>query len=61
MKREEVDRFLRAKDDKKFAEMIKVRTLGPEHTENQVKLRKSIQASRSVNYMLLINFWEDPT
>ncbi len=55
MKREEVDRFLRAKDDKKFAEMIKVRTLGPEHSENQLKLRKSIQASRSMNRVLSIN------
>lgn len=56
MKREEVDRSLRAKNDKKFAEMIKVRTLGPEHTENQSKLRKNIQASRSVNCVLSINF-----
>ena len=31
MKREEVERFLRAKDDRRFAEMVKVRTLGPEH------------------------------
>jgi nucleoporin NUP159 len=61
MKREEVDRFLRAKEDKKFAEMIKVRTLGPEHTENQLKLRKSIQASRSMNRMLSINLWADTT
>ena len=60
MKREEVDRFLRAKDDRKFAEMIKVRTLGPEHTENQLKLRKCIQASRLVNYLLSIDFWADP-
>ena len=55
MKREEVDRFLRAKDDKKFAEMIKVRTLGPEHSENQLKLRKSIQASCSMNRVVSIN------
>jgi nucleoporin NUP159 len=61
MKREEVDRFLRAKEDKKFAEMVKVRTLGPEHTENQLKLRKSIQASRSMNRMLSINLWADTT
>lgn len=61
MKREEVDRFLRAKDDKKFAEMIKVRTLGPEHTENQLKLRKSTQASRSMNHVLSINLWVDAT
>jgi len=61
MKREEVDRFLRAKDDKKFAEMIKVRTLGPEHTENQLKLRKSIQASRSMNHVISINFLADST
>ena len=55
MKREEVDRFLRAKDDKEFAEMIKVRTLGPEHSENQLKLRKSIQASRPMNRVASIN------
>lgn len=61
MKREEVDRFLRAKDDKKFAEMIKVRTLGPEHSENQLKLRKSIQASCSMNRVVSINLFADPT
>lgn len=59
MKREEVERFLRAKDDRKFAEMVKVRTLGPEHTENQLKLRKCMQASYLVNYMLSVNFWAD--
>ncbi|KAL7409677.1 hypothetical protein BDY24DRAFT_332670, partial [Mrakia frigida] len=45
-KMEESARFLRAKDDPDFAKMIRVRQLGPEHTENQQKLRKTTQLVR---------------
>jgi nucleoporin NUP159 len=44
MKREEVARYLKARQNPEFMEkFIKPRTLGPEHTENQLKLRKGIQ------------------
>ncbi|KAF9526360.1 hypothetical protein CPB83DRAFT_857976 [Crepidotus variabilis] len=45
-RREEIARFNRAKDDKEFAKMLKARTLGPEHSETQTHLRKSIRAIR---------------
>lgn len=38
-----IERFLRAKEDKNFAKLLKVRELGPEHIENRTKLRQSIQ------------------
>lgn len=40
-KREEAARFLRARADPEFAKMVKVRQLGPEHVENQQRLRKT--------------------
>ncbi|GAC97179.1 hypothetical protein PHSY_004764 [Pseudozyma hubeiensis SY62] len=45
-KREEVARFIRARSDPEFAKMIRVRQLGPEHVENQNKLRKASQVVR---------------
>lgn len=42
-RREEIARFNKAKDDKDFARMLKARTLGPEHSETQTQLRKSIR------------------
>ncbi len=44
-RREEIARFNKAKDDKEFAKMLKARTLGPEHSETQTQLRKSIRVS----------------
>jgi len=42
-RREEIARFNKAKDDKEFAKMLKARTLGPEHSETQTQLRKSVR------------------
>ncbi|KTW26482.1 hypothetical protein T552_02963 [Pneumocystis carinii B80] len=39
----EVSRFIRARTDHEFTRMIKVRQLGSEHLENQIKLRKICQ------------------
>jgi hypothetical protein len=36
-------RFDKAKNDKEFAKMLKSRSLGPEHSETQMHLRKSIR------------------
>ncbi len=46
-KREEVARFIRARSDPEFAKMIRIRQLGPEHVENQTKLRKASQIVQS--------------
>ncbi|ORY04091.1 hypothetical protein K493DRAFT_153166, partial [Basidiobolus meristosporus CBS 931.73] len=43
MKREEAARFLRAKEDPDYAKLVKVRQLGPEHSDNQQKLRRYSQ------------------
>ncbi|KAJ3478933.1 hypothetical protein NLJ89_g12357 [Agrocybe chaxingu] len=45
-RKEEIARFNRAKDDKEFAKMLRARTLGPEHSETQTQLRKSIRTIR---------------
>lgn len=42
-KREELSRWVKAKDDPDFAKILKSRSLGPEHTENQLRLRKLLQ------------------
>ncbi|KDR78947.1 hypothetical protein GALMADRAFT_64299, partial [Galerina marginata CBS 339.88] len=42
-RKEEIARFNKAKHDKEFAKMLKARTLGPELTETQTHLRKSIR------------------
>jgi nucleoporin NUP159 len=42
-RREEIARFNKAKDDKEFAKMLRSRTLGPEYSETQAQLRKSIR------------------
>lgn len=39
VKREEASRFLRARKDPDFAKLVRVRHLGPEHLENQQRLR----------------------
>ncbi len=36
-------RFNKAKNDKEFAKMLRSRTLGPEYSETQTHLRKSIR------------------
>ena len=41
VKREEIARFLRARQDPDFAKMVRVRHLGPEQLENQMRLRRS--------------------
>mgnify|MGYP002719902191 CR=1 FL=1 len=41
VKREEIARFLRARQDPDFAKMVRVRHLGPEQLENQTRLRRS--------------------
>lgn len=38
-KREEAARLLRARSDPEFAKLVRVRQLGPEHAQNQTKLR----------------------
>ncbi|KAF5367090.1 hypothetical protein D9758_003977 [Tetrapyrgos nigripes] len=43
-RREEVARFNKAQADNEFSKMLKLRTLGPEHQENQTQLRRSIRA-----------------
>ena len=40
VKREEIARFLRARQDPDFAKMVRVRHLGPEQLENQTRLRR---------------------
>ncbi|WFD30926.1 hypothetical protein MSPP1_001952 [Malassezia sp. CBS 17886] len=46
VKREEVARFLRARQDAGFAKMVRVRNLGPEHLENQRRLRHATHGVR---------------
>ncbi|EPQ30288.1 uncharacterized protein PFL1_02404 [Pseudozyma flocculosa PF-1] len=45
-KREELARFIRARSDPEFAKIVRVRQLGPEHVENQNRLRKTSQLVR---------------
>ncbi|KAF8150734.1 hypothetical protein B0H34DRAFT_801662 [Crassisporium funariophilum] len=45
-RREEIARFNKAKNDEEFARMLRVRTLGPEHSETQTQLRKNIRTIR---------------
>ena len=46
MKKEEASRYLRALQNPDFVEkFITPRSLGPEHTENQTKLRKGLKVS----------------
>ena len=42
-RKEEIARFNKAKNDKEFAKMLKSRSLGPELSETQMHLRKSIR------------------
>ncbi|PPQ64136.1 hypothetical protein CVT24_008766 [Panaeolus cyanescens] len=45
-RKEEIARFNKAQNDPEFAKMLKARTLGPEHSETQMQLRKSIRVLR---------------
>lgn len=42
-KAEEINRYLRAKEDPQVAKMVRVRQLGPEQLENQNRIRKQTQ------------------
>lgn len=46
IKKEEVARFLRARQDPDFAKLVRIRHLGPEHVENQWRLRRSTHMVR---------------
>ena len=46
IKRDETTRFLRARKDPSFAKLVRVRHLGPEHVENQQRLRRSTHLVR---------------
>lgn len=47
-KKEEMIRYSRARQDEEYLQMLQVRSLGPQHKENQEKLRKSQQVEGSV-------------
>ncbi|KIM33490.1 hypothetical protein M408DRAFT_326194 [Serendipita vermifera MAFF 305830] len=48
MKKEETSRYLRARQNPEFVEkFITPRGLGPEHTENQIKLRKGLKVQKT--------------
>lgn len=40
IKKDEIARFLRARQDPEFAKLVRIRHLGPEHVENQWRLRR---------------------
>lgn len=46
IKRDEAARFLRARKDPSFAKLVHVRHLGPEHVENQQRLRRTTHMVR---------------
>lgn len=46
VKREEIARFVRARNDPSFSKMVRVKQLGPEHAENQAKLRRATMSLR---------------
>ena len=46
-RKEEIERFSKAKNDADFEKMMKSRTLRPEQTEKQTKLRRDIRALSS--------------
>jgi nucleoporin NUP159 len=43
MRKEEVIRFSKAKDDAEYAKILKTRSLGPEHLETQIQLRRGVR------------------
>ncbi|KAJ7583608.1 hypothetical protein C8J56DRAFT_724003, partial [Mycena floridula] len=43
-RKEEIARFHKAKRDNDFARLLKTRTLGPEHLETQMQLRRNVRA-----------------
>ncbi|EAU85586.2 hypothetical protein CC1G_06299 [Coprinopsis cinerea okayama7 len=45
-RREEIIRFNKAQNDADFAKMLKMRSLGPEHSESQTHLRKTVRNVR---------------
>ncbi|PWN40776.1 hypothetical protein IE81DRAFT_304651 [Ceraceosorus guamensis] len=46
-KREEASRFIRARSDAGYARLLRVRELGPEHVQNQDKIRAGIHSVRT--------------
>ncbi|KAF8588895.1 hypothetical protein K439DRAFT_543610 [Ramaria rubella] len=44
-KQEELFRWVRAREDPEFAKTLKPRSLGPEHSEIQIRLRKALQCA----------------
>ncbi|TFK72992.1 hypothetical protein BDN72DRAFT_762517 [Pluteus cervinus] len=47
-RKEEISRFKKANSDQEFSKMLKSRTLGPEHLETQIQLRRKIRASQAM-------------
>ncbi|WFD19017.1 hypothetical protein MCAP1_001232 [Malassezia caprae] len=46
IKKDEIARFLRARQDREFAKLVRIRHLGPEHVENQWRLRRMTHVVR---------------
>ena len=46
VKRDETARFVRARQDPEFSRLVRVRDLGPEHEENQQRLRRATHCVR---------------
>lgn len=46
VKREEIARFIRARNDPSFSRLVRVKQLGPEYAENQSKLRRATMTIR---------------
>lgn len=55
-RKEEVDRFQKAKSNNEFVKMLKARTLGPEHVETQMRLRRSVRVSERIIHRQHITF-----
>ncbi|KAK0547378.1 hypothetical protein OC845_004125 [Tilletia horrida] len=47
VKRQEVDRLLKARSDPALAQELRVHELGPEHQDNRIRLRNGIQSTRT--------------
>lgn len=46
-RKEEIERFNRAKEDDNFAKMLRGRTLGPEHLETRARLRGELMRRKT--------------
>ncbi|PCH42638.1 hypothetical protein WOLCODRAFT_72039, partial [Wolfiporia cocos MD-104 SS10] len=53
-KKEEIVSFSRASQDPEFAKMLMARTLGPEHLETQIQLRRDIKARCSKSHVCMV-------